>query len=76
MLTQWEYDNGVYGIAVGGPGGPMIDAHHRLIGDEGVIEIGASEAATDLRVRRTTENGRTSTPATTVSAASPTATRT
>lgn len=51
-LVQWEYDNGVTGLAASGPGENMIGAHHRLLGDRGVIEVGPGDAATDLRIRR------------------------
>lgn len=49
VLAQWRYDNGVFGLAAGGG---MVHAHHRLIGTDGVIEVGPHSADTDLRLRR------------------------
>ncbi len=39
-LVQWRYENGVYGLASTGDGEPFVDALFRLVGTEGVIEIG------------------------------------
>lgn len=36
----WKYQNGVYGLASTGPGATLVGAHHRVIGSEGVIELG------------------------------------
>jgi predicted dehydrogenase len=48
-LAQWEYDNGVYCLAADAG---TVPAHHRLLGSEGVIEVGPHHGETDLRVRR------------------------
>jgi predicted dehydrogenase len=39
-LVQWRYDNGVYGLASTGRGEPFLDALFRLVGTEGVVEVG------------------------------------
>lgn len=40
-LASWEYENGVGGLAATGEkGGNLVDCHHRLVGSEGVIELG------------------------------------
>lgn len=57
VLAMWKYDNGVHALATGGVSGPMVNAHHRLIGDEGIIEVGANGAPTDLRIRRVGDRG-------------------
>jgi UDP-N-acetylglucosamine 3-dehydrogenase len=49
VVAQWEYDNGVHCFA--GSGG-AVDAHHRLVGTGGVIEVGPRAVETDLRIRR------------------------
>lgn len=49
VLSQWEYDNGVHCLAAGGG---LVPAHHRLVGSEGVIEVGPHSADTHLRIRR------------------------
>lgn len=39
-FALWQYDNGVYGMASTGKGTDLIGCHNRLIGSDGVIEIG------------------------------------
>ena len=39
-LSQWKYDNGVYGLAATGDGSDMVGCYFRLVGDSGVIELG------------------------------------
>ena len=52
-LAQWEYDNGVRGLAATGRGGGLVGAHNRLVGEEGIIELGPQgEGLPVLRVRR------------------------
>lgn len=52
-LVQWQYDNGVYGLAATGPGSGLIDAHNRLVGSEGVIELLPNGAPVEtFRIRR------------------------
>jgi len=58
-FAMWEYENGVYGVAdTGGEtGGGMVNAHNRLVGTEGEIEVGPGFATGDhegpfLRIRR------------------------
>jgi predicted dehydrogenase len=61
-LVMWEYNNGVTGLAgtdstgAGGPAG-AIACHNRLVGNDGVIEVGPAGADADLRVRRTDDDG-------------------
>ena len=52
VLSVWEYENGVFAFAAGGPDGGVVNAHHRLIGDRGVIEIGTHGEPAHLRIRR------------------------
>jgi predicted dehydrogenase len=49
-IAQWKYENGTYGLASTGRGDEFLDCYFRIVGDEGVIEIGAEEAM--LRYRR------------------------
>ena len=49
-IAQWEYDNGVRGFAATGYG--QIPTHNRLVGTEGVIDIGPYESDAALRIRR------------------------
>lgn len=42
-IAQWQYTNGVNGLASTGDGG-IVDCQMRLLGDDGVIEIGGSAA--------------------------------
>jgi len=49
----WQYDNGVFGVASTGPGAGLINCHHRLVGSDGVIEIGPyGEGMPVLRIKR------------------------
>jgi len=58
-LAQWEYDNGVLGLAATGVGARLVGAHNRLVGEEGVIEIGPhGEGLPVLRYRRFGGSGR------------------
>jgi len=50
-LVQWEYENGVGGLAATGDGADLIGCYLRLVGADGVIEIGVEDGPT-LRVRR------------------------
>ena len=57
-FVSWQYENGVHGIAATGDdvelaGGPydFYDCYHRLVGSEGVIEVGRLDGPL-LRVRR------------------------
>jgi UDP-N-acetylglucosamine 3-dehydrogenase len=36
----WKYRNGVYGMASTGLGSALVGSHHRVVGSEGVIELG------------------------------------
>ncbi len=52
-FAQWKYRNGVWGMASTGIGAGFVGAHHRIIGTEGVIELGSMEpGAPALRYRR------------------------
>jgi len=58
-LVMWEYENGVHGLAgtdSTGQGGPAsgFECHNRLVGTDGVIEVGPSggEDQPALRIRR------------------------
>jgi len=52
-LALWKYENGVYGMAVTGEGTEVVNCHNKLIGTEGVIEIGPrGEGLPVLRVRK------------------------
>lgn len=49
----WQYDNGVFGVASTGAGSALINAHNRIVGDEGFIEVGPfGENLPVLRVLR------------------------
>jgi len=50
-IFYWQYQNGVYALMVTGPGDTGIGAINRLIGTEGVIEVGVSNNVV-LRVKR------------------------
>ena len=50
----WEYENGVFGQACGGDAKGAVGCHHRLLGTEGMIEIGR-EGMGALRVLRAGE---------------------
>ncbi|HEX6972511.1 MAG TPA: Gfo/Idh/MocA family oxidoreductase [Limnochordia bacterium] len=52
-FALWRYENGVFGCASTGPGAELIGCHHRLVGTDGVIEIGPrGERLPILRLRR------------------------
>lgn len=57
-LVQWRYENGVHGLATTGVGSGAdgIACHNRLVGSEGVIEIGVGFATGEdgpvLRIKR------------------------
>ncbi len=56
-IVQWQYESGVQGLATTGLGnGNAINCHNRLVGTEGVIEIGRGFPTDDsgpmLRIRR------------------------
>jgi predicted dehydrogenase len=58
-LAQWEYENGVEALAATGEtGADLVNCHNRLVGSDGVIEIGPgfpneeSQPETVLRVKR------------------------
>ncbi len=50
-IFYWQYQNGVYALIATGPGAAGIGVHIRLIGTEGVIEIGAPNNVV-LRIKR------------------------
>lgn len=43
VISQWRYENGVYGLFVTGEAVDMVGSYMRLIGSEGVIEIGVDD---------------------------------
>lgn len=49
-LFSWQYQNGVYALMATGQISGMIGVHNRLIGTEGIIEVGAPDAV--LRIKR------------------------
>lgn len=52
-LALWKYQNGVFGCAATGEGGGFIGCHNRLVGADGVIEVGPEgQGRPVLRVRR------------------------
>ncbi|WP_123534437.1 Gfo/Idh/MocA family protein [Halosimplex salinum] len=53
-VVQWAYENGVTGLATTGVGAETVGCHNRLIGSEGVIEVGPGGvgASEPLRIRR------------------------
>ena len=55
-IGYWEYENGVFGLIVTGVGAKGIGVHNRLIGTDGMIEVGAADGS-HLRVMR--ENSST-----------------
>lgn len=55
-IGYWEYENGVFGLIATGVGAKGIGAHNRLIGTDGMIEVGAADGS-HLRVMR--ENSST-----------------
>lgn len=68
-VVHWEYENGVHGVAASdstGTGGPAsaFNCHNRLIGSEGVIEVGPESNDEEqklpaLRIRRDGEDWET-----------------
>lgn len=59
-LVQWEYENGVYGLLATGPGARLVNAHHRAVGSDGIIEIGSNDPVAKgqhLRIRKFTGTG-------------------
>jgi predicted dehydrogenase len=50
-LGSWRYRSGVFGLIATGSVAGLIGVHNRLIGTEGVIEVGVPDGPT-LRVRR------------------------
>lgn len=49
----WKYRNGVFGVASTGAGADLIGCHHRVVGSEGVIELGRhGRGMPALRIRR------------------------
>jgi predicted dehydrogenase len=57
-ISQWKYDNGVYGLAATGPSMEMIGCYMRLIGDDGIIELGVDDGPA-LRYRTDASSWRT-----------------
>lgn len=49
-IAQWRYEDGTYGLASTGPGQPFVDCYLRLIGIDGVLEIGVEDGPA-LRLR-------------------------
>lgn len=49
-IYNWQYQNGVYAVMATGWASGTIGAHNRLIGTEGVIEVGAGDIP--LRIKR------------------------
>lgn len=45
-ITQWKYENGIFGIGTTGDGSGFVDCYLRLVGSEGIIEIGPSNGPT------------------------------
>lgn len=50
-VVLWEYEDGVFGLASTGDGTDVVPCHHRLLGTDGQIEIGAPGAVLRLRGR-------------------------
>ena len=50
-VVQWEYADGVDGLATTGYGSDLVGAHNRIVGSEGVIELRWEDGPT-LHVRR------------------------
>jgi predicted dehydrogenase len=51
-LCYWKYRNGVFGLLATGAGAAGIGAHNRLVGTEGIIDVGVNPDGPILRVRR------------------------
>ncbi|MCZ7649227.1 MAG: Gfo/Idh/MocA family oxidoreductase [Planctomycetota bacterium] len=59
-VVIWEYENGVMGFGATGPGRPLVNAHNRAVGSEGIVEVGPFEQGehpTQLRIRRFGQGG-------------------
>lgn len=54
-LVQWEYENGISGLASTGHES-LLSCQLRLLGDEGIIELGAESAPLRVRTDRTWES--------------------
>lgn len=55
-LALWKYANGVYGQAITGEATEVINCHNRLVGSDGVIEVGPrGEGLPVLRIWRNSE---------------------
>lgn len=50
-ICYWEYENGVFGLIATGMGAKGIGVHNRLIGTDGIIEVGARDNV-HLRIKR------------------------
>ena len=50
-MASWQYSNGVYAVMASGAGADTFRVSHRLIGTDGVIEVGVPDGPL-LRVRR------------------------
>ncbi|MFC7195409.1 Gfo/Idh/MocA family protein [Halosimplex aquaticum] len=44
-VVQWRYENGVTGLATTGVGAETVACHNRLVGSDGVIEVGPGGVA-------------------------------
>jgi predicted dehydrogenase len=42
-IALWEWENGVFGSAATGAAGASVGCHHRVIGSDGIIEIGRTD---------------------------------
>lgn len=52
-VAVWAYGDGVHGLATtGDPGARAVGCRNRLVGTDGVIEVGAEDAEAVVRVRR------------------------
>jgi predicted dehydrogenase len=55
-VVQWAYENGVTGLATTGEGSEGLNCHNRLVGTDGVIEVGPGNGGVGsqipLRIRR------------------------
>jgi predicted dehydrogenase len=45
-VVQWHYETGVSGLAVTGDGAGLVGCYLRLVGSDGVIEVGAGDGPT------------------------------
>ncbi len=57
-LAYWEYENGVQGFAATGRCREFIGAHHRVIGADGVIDLGPNDPAAEGRALRYRQYGK------------------